>query len=59
MGQDMETVKKYYEARGQADSFKAELLREKTLKYLADHANISKVERDALGRNKGRDAGEG
>lgn len=59
MGQDTETVKKYYEARGQVDSLKEELLKEKTLKYLADHANILEVEKDALGQNKGPEAGEG
>ncbi|MCF8146584.1 MAG: trigger factor [Deltaproteobacteria bacterium] len=59
MGQDMETVKKYYEARGQVDSLKEELLKEKTLKYLAEHANISAVARDAIGQDKDREAGEG
>ena len=59
MGQDMETIKKYYEAKGQVDSLKEELLKEKTLKYLADHANILAVEKDALGQNKDREAGEG
>lgn len=53
MGQDVETVKKYYEARGQIDSLKEELLKEKTLNYLVDHANISEVERDALSQGEG------
>ena len=53
MGQDVETVKKYYEARGQVDSLKEELLKEKTLNYLVDHANISEVERDALSQGEG------
>ncbi len=53
MGQDVETVKKYYEARGQMDSLKEELLKEKTLNYLVDHANISEVERDALSQGEG------
>ena len=48
MGQDVETVKKYYEARGQLDALKEELLKEKTLNYLVDHANISEMEKDAL-----------
>ena len=48
MGQDLETVKKYYEARGQVDALKEDLLKEKTLNYLVDHANISEVEGDAL-----------
>lgn len=53
MGQDVETVKKYYEARGQVDSLKEEMLKEKTLNYLVDHANISEVERDALSQGEG------
>ena len=53
MGQDVETVKKYYEARGQVDSLKEELLKEKTLNYLVDHANISEMERDALSQGEG------
>jgi trigger factor len=53
MGQDVETVKKYYEARGQVDSLKEELLKEKTLNYLIDHANISEMERDALSQGEG------
>ena len=52
MGQDPETVKKYYEARGQVDSLKEEMLKEKTLNYLVDHANISDVERDALSQGE-------
>ena len=53
MGQDVETVKKYYEARGQLDSLKEELLKEKTLNYLVEHANISEMEKDALTQGKG------
>ncbi len=53
MGQDIETVKKYYEARGQVDSLKEELMKEKTLNYLVDHANISEVARDALSQGEG------
>jgi len=52
MAQDVETVKKYYEARGQVDSLKEEMLKEKTLNYLVDHANISEVERDALSQGE-------
>jgi len=59
MGQDVETVRKYYEAGGRVDSLKEELLKEKTLKYLADHATISEVKRDALGQNTVREAEEG
>jgi len=53
MGQDIETIKKYYEARGQVDALKEELMKEKTLNYLVDHANISEVERDALSQGEG------
>jgi len=53
MGQDVETVKKYYEARGQVDALKEELLKEKTLNYLVNHANISEVERDSLSQGEG------
>jgi trigger factor len=59
MGQDMETVKKYYEARGQTDDLKEGLLREKTLKYLTEHATISQVKREALGQKTDRQGGEG
>ncbi|HIJ58664.1 MAG TPA: trigger factor, partial [Deltaproteobacteria bacterium] len=53
MGQDIETVKKYYEARGQLDSLKEELLKEKTLNYLVDHANVTEMEKDALTQGEG------
>jgi len=59
MGQDMETVRKYYEARGQVDNLKEEVLREKTLKYLADHATISEVPREALSPKPERQEGVG
>jgi len=52
MGQDVETVKKYYEARGQVDTLKEEMLKEKTLNYLVDHANISEVERDTFSQGE-------
>ncbi|MBU1904625.1 MAG: trigger factor [Proteobacteria bacterium] len=48
MRQDLETVKKYYEARGQVDAIKEKLLNEKTLNYLVDHAKILKEEKDEL-----------
>jgi len=52
MGQDVETVKKYYEARGQVDTLKEEMMKEKTLNYLVDHANISEVERDTFSQGE-------
>ncbi|HDZ91348.1 MAG TPA: trigger factor [Deltaproteobacteria bacterium] len=48
MGQDLETIKKYYEVRGQVDFLRQEMLKEKTLNYLIEHAKISEVEKGAL-----------
>jgi trigger factor len=45
MGQDPETIRKYYEARNLVDSLKEKLLEEKTLNYLVDHANITEVDK--------------
>jgi len=59
MGQDTETVKKFYEAQNQVESLKEELLKQKTLKYLVDHANLLQVERAALVQSTDREAGEG
>ena len=53
MGQDIETIKKYYEARGQIDSLKEEMLKEKTLNYLVDHAKVSEVAIETLAKDKG------
>jgi len=52
MGQDVETVRKYYEARGQVNALREEVLREKTLKYLAEHAIISEVPKAALSQKR-------
>ncbi|MCP4669165.1 MAG: trigger factor [Deltaproteobacteria bacterium] len=40
-GQDMEALRKYYEARNLVDSLREKLLEEKTLNYLVEHAKIS------------------
>ncbi|MCJ7809983.1 MAG: trigger factor [Desulfobulbaceae bacterium] len=48
MGQETETVKKFYEAKGLMDSLKDQFLEEKVLRYLVEHVNISEVEREAL-----------
>ncbi|HIJ21034.1 MAG TPA: trigger factor, partial [Deltaproteobacteria bacterium] len=48
MGQETETVKKFYEAKGLMDSLKDQFLEEKVLRYLVEHGNISEVEREAL-----------
>jgi len=47
-GQDAGMLRKYYEAREMMDGLQQELLEEKTLNYLVEHANISEVERSAL-----------
>ena len=52
MGQDTETIKKYYEARGLVDSFKEKLLEEKTLNYLVENAKILEVEKDNIPGNE-------
>ncbi len=44
MGQDVETIKKYYEARGETDILKEQMLEEKTLNYLVENAHITQVE---------------
>jgi trigger factor len=46
-GQDPETIKKYYEARGMTESFEQKLLEEKTLNYLVEHAKILDVAKHA------------
>jgi len=45
MGQDPQTIRKYYEARNLVDSLKEKLLEEKTLNYLVEHAKISEVDK--------------
>ena len=52
MGQDTETIKKYYEARGLVDSFKEKLIEEKTLNYLVENAKILEVEKDNIPGNE-------
>ena len=48
MGQDPETIKKYYEARNLVDSLKENILEGKTLNYLVEHANISEIDKKKL-----------
>jgi trigger factor len=48
-GQDMETIRKYYEAKNMIGSLKEKLLEEKTLNYLVKNAKISEV--DEKGEN--------
>jgi trigger factor len=52
MGQDVETIKKYYEARGEVDILKEQMLEEKTLNYLVENAKIKEVEAGALTPDK-------
>jgi trigger factor len=40
MGQPVESIKQYYEARGLMDSLRETLMEEKTLNYLVEHAKI-------------------
>ncbi len=47
-----ETLKKYYESRDLVDALRQQLLEEKTLNYLVEHANISIVASKALSQNK-------
>lgn len=52
IGQDIETIKKYYEARNLVSSLKQKLLERKTLNYLIEHAIISEVDKESLNLNK-------
>jgi len=42
-GQDVETVRKYYELRNKTGAFREQLMEEKTLNYLVAHAKISEI----------------
>ena len=52
MGQDVETIRKYYEARGEVDILQEQMLEEKTLGYLVENAKIEEVEAGALTPDK-------
>ena len=52
MGQEVETIRKYYEARGEVDILKEQMLEEKTLNYLVEKANVKEVEAGALSPEK-------
>jgi len=52
MGQDVETVKKYYEARGEVDIIKERMIEQKTLNYLVENAKIKEVATGALTPDK-------
>ena len=52
MGQDVETIRKYYEARGEVDVLKEQMLEEKTLNYLVEKADIKMVEAGKLNAEK-------
>jgi trigger factor len=49
-GQDPETLRQYYEANNLRESFRQQLLEEKTLNYLVKGANIFEVEADKIKR---------
>ncbi|OQX64913.1 MAG: trigger factor [Desulfococcus sp. 4484_242] len=59
MGQDVETVKKYYEARDLVEGFKEQLIREKTLNYLREHAIINEVTKEELTQEMDQKGKEG
>ena len=44
-GQDIETIRKYYEAKNLVGSLKEKLLEEKTLNYLVENAKILEVDK--------------
>ncbi len=46
-GQEVEPLRRYYEARGLIDSMRQRLLEQKTLNYLMEHANIIEDETSA------------
>ncbi len=52
MGQEAETIRKYYEARGETEVLKEQMLEEKTLNYLVKNANINEVEAGSLTQEK-------
>ena len=52
MGQEVETIRKYYEARGEVDILKEQMLEEKTLNYLVEKASVKEVEAGALSPEK-------
>jgi trigger factor len=56
MGQEVETIRKYYEARGEEDILKEQMLEEKTLNYLVEKANIKEVEAGSLTPEKNAEA---
>lgn len=47
-GQDPEALRQYYEANNLRESFRQQLLEEKTLNYLVEGANITEVEADEI-----------
>jgi trigger factor len=49
-GQDPEALSQYYEANNLRESFRQQLLEEKTLNYLVKGANIIEVEADKIKR---------
>ncbi|MFO7985873.1 MAG: trigger factor [Desulfatiglandaceae bacterium] len=51
-GQDIDALKKYYEAKNQVDSLKDHLLEEKTLNYLVEHAKVLEKEKAELSQEK-------
>jgi trigger factor len=52
MGQEPSVVRRYYEARGMAESFRERLLEEKTLNFLVKGAKILEIEASRLSPEK-------
>jgi trigger factor len=55
MGQEPETIKKYYEARNLVGSLEENLLEEKTLNYLIEHANITEIDKKKLNEKNSKE----
>ncbi len=48
LGQDVESIRKFYEARGLVPSLKQDLLEQKTLNYLVEHAMITETDEKSV-----------
>jgi trigger factor len=51
-GQEPDVLRKYYETHNLADSFRQQLIEEKTLNYLVKGAKVTKVEADKIKREQ-------
>ena len=53
MGQPVEAIRQYYEAKGLMDSLRGTLMEEKTLNYLVEHASIKDVDKGKIEQAQG------